>query len=190
MRFAISLDARVARNNTTGGYALAVHRNRKLIYLNSLCHSLERASNSATATSKAPNNAKESEDLNDVPEIFSDTHGVICSTMNDIPGYRVVKVLGTVYGLTVRSRNWGADIAALLRSSVGGELKYFTTMMYRSRNSAVNRMVGECLGRGGNAIIALRFDTGEIKMFAQVCVYGTACIVEKIEDEGKGKGAS
>lgn len=142
------------------------------------------------ATSKAPNNAKESEDLNDVPEIFSDTHGVICSTMNDIPGYRVVKVLGTVYGLTVRSRNWGADIAALLRSSIGGELKYFTTMMYRSRNSAVNRMVGECLGRGGNAIIALRFDTGEIKMFAQVCVYGTACVVEKIEDEDKGKGAS
>ena len=138
------------------------------------------------ATSK--DKEKQSEDLREIPEIFSDTHGVICSTMNDIPGYRVTKVLGTVYGLTVRSRNWAADIGAVLRSSVGGELKYFTTMMYRSRNSAVERMVGECLGRGGNAIIALRFDAGEIKMFAQVCAYGTACVVEKIEDDKLGKG--
>ena len=44
------------------------------------------------------------------PHSFTDTHGVMTSTMNDIPGYKVVKVLGTVYGLTVRSRNWGADI--------------------------------------------------------------------------------
>jgi uncharacterized protein YbjQ (UPF0145 family) len=133
--------------------------------------------------------SKESDDLHDVPEIFPDTHGVICSTMNDIPGYRVVRVLGTVYGLTVRSRNWGADIGAFLKSSVGGELKYFTTMMYRSRNSAVERMIGECLGRGGNAIIALRFDAGEIKLYAQVCAYGTACVVEKIaEDNEIGKG--
>ena len=47
------------------------------------------------------------------PRSFTDTHGVITSTMNDIPGYRVVKVLGTVYGLTVRSRNWGADLGSL-----------------------------------------------------------------------------
>jgi uncharacterized protein YbjQ (UPF0145 family) len=40
-------------------------------------------------------------------------------------------------------------------------------------------MVGECMGRGGNAIIAMRFDTGDIKLAVQVCAYGTACIVEK-----------
>jgi len=121
------------------------------------------------------------------PHSFTETHGVIVSTMNDLPGYRIVRVLGTVYGLTVRSRNWGADIGAFLRSSVGGELKYFTTMLYRSRDSAVDRMVGECLGRGGNAIIAMRFDTGDIKMFAQCCAYGTACVVEKIEDTKSGQ---
>jgi uncharacterized protein YbjQ (UPF0145 family) len=101
--------------------------------------------------------------------------------MNDIPGYRVIRVLGTVYGLTVRSRNWGADIASVLKSAVGGEMKFLTNLLCTARNSAVERMVGECLGRGGNAIIALRFDTGEISAFAQVCAYGTACIVEKIE---------
>src|SRR5579871_1104539 len=95
---------------------------------------------------------------------FANTHGILVSTMNDIPGYRVTRVLGTVYGLTVRTRNWGADIGAWMKSSVGGELKYFTTMLYRSRDQAVERMVGECMGKGGNAIIAMRFDTGDIKL--------------------------
>jgi hypothetical protein len=45
----------------------------------------------------------------DTPSCFVETHGIITSTMNDLPGYRVVKVLGTIYGITVRSRNWGAD---------------------------------------------------------------------------------
>ena len=123
------------------------------------------------------------------PHSFTDTHGVITSTMNEVAGYRVVRVLGTVYGLTVRSRNWGADIAQVFKSVVGGELKYFTSMLYTSRNSAVERMVGECMGKGGNAIIAMRFDTGEIAGFAQVCAYGTACVVERIEGfkEGSSK---
>jgi uncharacterized protein YbjQ (UPF0145 family) len=119
---------------------------------------------------------------------FSDTHGIITTTMNDLPGYRIVGVLGTVYGLTVRSRNWGADIGAFLKSSVGGELKYLTSMLYSARNSAVERMVGECQGRGGNAIIAMRFDQGEIKIWAQVCAYGTAVVVEPIEEETRGYG--
>ncbi|CZR58721.1 probable DUF74 domain protein [Phialocephala subalpina] len=121
-------------------------------------------------------------DTIDVPACFTDTHGVVTSTMNDLPGYRVVKVLGTVYGITVRSRNWGADIGAFLRSSVGGEIRYFTNLMYNSRDKALERLVGECMARGGNAIIALRFDQGEVNTFSQVCAYGTACLVEKIED--------
>jgi uncharacterized protein YbjQ (UPF0145 family) len=76
--------------------------------------------------------------------------------MNDLPGYRVVKVLGTVYGLTVRSRNWGVDIGAVLRSVVGGEISLFTRLMYSARNEAVERLVGETMGRGGNAVIGLR----------------------------------
>jgi uncharacterized protein YbjQ (UPF0145 family) len=94
--------------------------------------------------------------LAEIPSCFVDSHGVITTTTNDIPGYRVVKVLGTIYGITVRSRNWGADIGAFLRSSVGGELRYFTNLMYTSRNDAVERLVGECMQRGGNAILAMR----------------------------------
>ncbi|KAF2502198.1 UPF0145 domain protein [Lophium mytilinum] len=115
------------------------------------------------------------------PHCFTDTDGIVTSTMNELPGYRVVRTLGTVYGLSVRSRNWGADIASVLKSAVGGELKYLTNMLYTARNNAVERMVGECIGRGGNAVIAMRFDTSEIMNFAQVCAYGTACVVEKVE---------
>lgn len=117
------------------------------------------------------------------PHSFTDTHGVITSTMNEIPGYRVVKVLGAVYGLSVRSRNIGADFASLMKSIVGGELKYLTNLLYTSRNHAVERMIGEVLGRGGNAVIAMRFDIAEVMGFSQVGAYGTAVVVEKIEAE-------
>ena len=101
--------------------------------------------------------------LDEAPSCFVDTHGVMTSTMNDLPGYRIVKVLGTVYGITVRARNWGADLGSFLKSSIGGEIRYFTKLMYTSRNSALERLVGECMQRGGNAIIALRFDQNEVR---------------------------
>ncbi|KAK9373129.1 uncharacterized protein V1513DRAFT_450314 [Lipomyces chichibuensis] len=90
--------------------------------------------------------------------------------MNEIPGYRVVRVISTVYGLTVRSRNVIADIGAGFKSLIGGEVGIFTKMLYDSRNAAVDRMVGECL-----------FESGEMEgRFAEVCSYGTACIIERI----------
>ncbi|KAF2021618.1 YjfJ protein [Aaosphaeria arxii CBS 175.79] len=112
--------------------------------------------------------------------MFADTHGLITTTMNEIPQYRIVKVLGTVYGLSVRSRNIAAGTWTALRSVAGGELKSMTKLLYSSRDQAVERMVGECVSRGGNAIVALRFDTSELLQFAQVCSYGTACIVEPV----------
>lgn len=92
----------------------------------------------------------------EIPSTFIDTHGVLTSTMNDVPGHRIVQVLGTIYGLTVRSRNLGANIGALLKSIVGGEIGLTTRLMYASRNEAVERLVGECMARGGNAVLALR----------------------------------
>jgi uncharacterized protein YbjQ (UPF0145 family) len=55
--------------------------------------------------------------------------------MFDVPGYRVVRVLGAVYGITVRTRNWGAALAMVIKSVAGGELKWFTNMVcFLSRN--------------------------------------------------------
>ncbi|KAJ9157892.1 hypothetical protein NKR23_g441 [Pleurostoma richardsiae] len=112
---------------------------------------------------------------------FTETGGTITTTMFDIPGYRITKVLGTVYGITVRSRNWGASLGMVLKSLAGGELRWFTNLLYTARNDAVGRVVDECQKRGGNAIIALRFDAGDMGGFAQVCAYGTAAVVEKID---------
>ena len=124
-------------------------------------YEIDKMSFKGKSTSRA--DEKAAKELMDAsPSCFTDTNGVITSTMNDLPGFRVVKVLGAVYGITVRSRNWGTDIGAFLRSSIGGEIKYFTNLMYTSRNAAVERLVGECLQRGGNAIIALRFDQAEV----------------------------
>ncbi len=56
---------------------------------------------------------------------------MIVVTMNDIPGYEVEEVIGEVFGLTVRSRNWASTILTALRSAFGGELKGYTTMLDR-----------------------------------------------------------
>ena len=60
---------------------------------------------------------------------FTETNGIITTTMFDVPGYRVVRVLGAVYGLTVRSRNWAASLGMVLKSVAGGELRWFTDMV-------------------------------------------------------------
>lgn len=103
--------------------------------------------------------------------------------MNDLPGYRIVRVLGAVYGISVRSRNIDAAVGMGLKSFVGGELRWFTSMLYSCRNDSVGRLVDECKRRGGNAVICLRFDAGDMGGFAQTAVYGTACVVEKVDGD-------
>jgi uncharacterized protein YbjQ (UPF0145 family) len=77
-----------------------------------------------------------------------------------------------------------------LKSMVGGELRYLTNMMYSARNHSVDRMLGEVMSRGGNAVIAMRFDVSEVMGFGQTCAYGTAVVVEKIEGDDQPSQAS
>ncbi|EHK47653.1 uncharacterized protein TrAtP1_012205 [Trichoderma atroviride] len=113
---------------------------------------------------------------------FTETEGVVTTTMMDLPGYRIEQVLGTVYGITVRSRNIGASLGMAFKSMAGGELRWFTSMLYSCRNDSIGRVVEECKKRGGNAIICLRFDAGDMGGFAQTAAYGTACRVVKIDE--------
>lgn len=106
---------------------------------------------------------------------------MIVVTTNDVPGYRVVAVLGEVTGLTVRSANIGANFTAGFRAIGGGEIPEYTKIMYESRAEVMRRMTSEAHRRGANAIIAMRFDTGSIgQQFSEVCAYGTAVVVEPI----------
>jgi uncharacterized protein YbjQ (UPF0145 family) len=106
---------------------------------------------------------------------------MVITTMNDLPGYEIEEVLGEVFGLTVRSRNVGSQIGAGLKSLVGGELKGMTKMLAEGREHATQRLVEEAEGKGGNAIIAFRYDTSELgTSWTEVCAYGTACRVRKL----------
>jgi uncharacterized protein YbjQ (UPF0145 family) len=106
---------------------------------------------------------------------------MIVTTMNDIPGYEVDEVFGEVFGLTVRSRNIGSQIGAQLKSILGGELKGMTTALVDSRKQVMERMVAEAEPKGGNAIIAMRFDTSEMgPQWTEICAYGTAVRVHKV----------
>ncbi|KAM0516932.1 hypothetical protein ACHAPE_005044 [Trichoderma viride] len=113
---------------------------------------------------------------------FTETEDVVTTTMMDLPGYRIEQVLGTVYGITVRSRNIGASLGMAFKSMAGGELRWFTSMLYSCRNDSIGRVVEECKKRGGNAIVCLRFDAGDMGGFAQTAAYGTACRVVKIDE--------
>jgi len=105
---------------------------------------------------------------------------MIVTTMNDIPGYEVDEVYGEVMGLTVRSRHIGSQIGASLKSILGGELKGMTKALIDSREQVMQRMIEEAESKGGNAIIAMRFDTSEMgPQWTEICAYGTAVRVHK-----------
>ncbi|MDQ0728254.1 YbjQ family protein [Microbacterium sp. W4I20] len=101
-------------------------------------------------------------------------------TTNDVPGYRITQVLGEVMGLTVRSTDFGQSFTAGFRALGGGEIPEYTQVMYESRQVVMARMWAEAQQRGGNAIVAMRFDTGSIGSFSEVCGYGTAVVVEPL----------
>ncbi|MBI2766367.1 MAG: YbjQ family protein [Chloroflexi bacterium] len=107
---------------------------------------------------------------------------MIIATTNDLPGYEVTEVLGEVFGLTVRSRNIGSQIGSGLKSLMGGELKGMTQALTDSRHQVIERMVAEAEAKGGNAVLAMRFDTSEIGgTWTEVCAYGTAVKVRKLD---------
>jgi uncharacterized protein YbjQ (UPF0145 family) len=100
---------------------------------------------------------------------------ILLSTMNDVPGYRVVRVMGEVFGLTVRSRNALSNMGAGFKALAGGELKGLSKLLYDSRQEALQRLCQEGIARGANAIVAMRFDCNEIGGTAsEIAAYGTA----------------
>ena len=111
-------------------------------------------------------------------------------TTNDIPGYRVDAVLGEVMGMTVRSANIGANLVASFRAIGGGEVNEYTKLVYESRQQVMERMWQQALERGANAIVAMRFDTGDIaQAFTEVCAYGTAVVVSPVAEGEPGATA-
>lgn len=104
---------------------------------------------------------------------------MIVVTTPDIPGKKIVKVLGLVRGNTIRARHIGRDIAAMFKNIIGGEISDYTKMIGESREQALDRMIEDAEQLGANAVVAVRFSTTSIMQgAAELLVYGTALIVE------------
>lgn len=107
---------------------------------------------------------------------------MIVVTTESIPGYKVEKVLGSAFGVVVRSRGIGGNITAALRSIKGGEVVEYTEMLEDARKSAIDRLVQNAHAMGANAVLMMRFDSSEIgQSMSEIVAYGTAVVV--CEDE-------
>ncbi len=106
---------------------------------------------------------------------------IIVATTNDLPGYRIVRTLGLVRGITVRSRSVLGTLGGALQSLVGGNLSLFTTLAETSRQEALDLMLEHASREGANAVIAMRYDSNEITDgITEMLAYGTAVVVEPI----------
>ncbi|MDQ2750949.1 MAG: YbjQ family protein [Actinomycetota bacterium] len=112
-------------------------------------------------------------------------------TTNDIPGWEIQRVCGEVFGLTVRSRNAFSQMGAGLKSMFGGELQGMTKNLTESRNEVMGRMLEQARAKGGNAVIAMRFDTSEMgDVWTELCAYGTAVVAIPVDEAAKQTATS
>jgi uncharacterized protein YbjQ (UPF0145 family) len=104
---------------------------------------------------------------------------MIVTTTENIPEARVVRTIGQVFGLTVRSRSLGGNIAAALKSLAGGEIRSYVKLNEDSRRQALDRMVQNAAAMGANAVTMMRFDSTEMgRSMSEIVAYGTARVVE------------
>ena len=105
---------------------------------------------------------------------------IIVSTTEKVAGHKTVATLGQVFGVVVRSRGLGGNIAAGLRSIIGGEIKEYTALVEETRRHAVDRLVQNAALMGANAVVMMRFDSGSIgQTMNEVVAYGTAIRIER-----------
>jgi uncharacterized protein YbjQ (UPF0145 family) len=102
------------------------------------------------------------------------------STAFEMPGYRVVRNLGLVRGITVRSRSIFGTLGASLQTVVGGNITIFEDMCEQTREQALELMLQHALERGANAVIGVRYDATEVMQgVTEVIAYGTAVQVQQ-----------
>jgi len=102
------------------------------------------------------------------------------TTAFDLPGYRVVKTLGLVRGVTVRSRSVLGTLGASLQTIVGGNITLFEEMCEKTREEALELMMEHAAEHGANAVIGVRYDATEVMQgVTEVLAYGTAVQVER-----------
>jgi uncharacterized protein YbjQ (UPF0145 family) len=103
------------------------------------------------------------------------------TTALELPGYRIVRNLGVVRGIIVRSRNVFASIGAGLQTILGGNITLLTELCEKTRQDAFTMMMEHAAQHGANAVIMARYDANELMQgVTEVLAYGTAVVVERI----------
>jgi uncharacterized protein YbjQ (UPF0145 family) len=103
------------------------------------------------------------------------------TTAFELPGYRILRNLGMVRGIVVRSRSIIGNIGAGLQSLIGGNITLYTSLCEKTRMDAYYHMIDEGNRVGASAIIGVRYDANEVAAgITEVLCYGTAVTVEPI----------
>ena len=97
----------------------------------------------------------------------------------DLPGARIVRNLGVVQGIVVRSRSIIGNVGAALQTLAGGNITIYTQLCEKARADAYQLMLEHARELGANAVVCFRYDANEVAAgVTEVLAYGTAVIVE------------
>jgi uncharacterized protein YbjQ (UPF0145 family) len=99
----------------------------------------------------------------------------ILTTFDAPPGTAIDRVVGPCWGITVRSRSVIGTTCAGCQQIFGGEITALTDLAAASRNEAMNRLEQHAIAQGANAVLGMRFDSGELMQNTnEIVAYGTA----------------
>jgi uncharacterized protein YbjQ (UPF0145 family) len=102
------------------------------------------------------------------------------TTALSLPGYKIVRTLGVVRGLTVRSRSIIGNFFGGIQSIFGGNISIYTNLCEQAREETYKLMCEHAEKHGANAIIAMRYDATELMAgLTEVLCYGTAVVVAR-----------
>jgi uncharacterized protein YbjQ (UPF0145 family) len=97
----------------------------------------------------------------------------------ELPGHRIVRSIGVVRGIVVRSRSLVGSIGASLQTLLGGNITLFTALCEKARSDAFELLLEHAAARGANAIIGMRYDANDVAVgVTEVLAYGTAVLIE------------
>jgi uncharacterized protein YbjQ (UPF0145 family) len=108
------------------------------------------------------------------------TVDIVVTTSNDVEGYRIVRYLGIVRGITVRSASIGQGIVGAFKSIGGGNIEEWAEVCEAARHEAYTRMMAHAREMGAHGVIGMRYDATEFMQGAtEVLAYGTAVWIEQ-----------
>ena len=104
---------------------------------------------------------------------------MIVVTTNEVPDHQIVKTIGMVRGLSVRSRSVVGNIGAAVQIFFGGNISLYTELAEKARLEAYENLIAQARAQGANAIVAMRYDANEMaSAVTEVLAYGTAVVIE------------